>query len=110
MADFPKGLDRNPCSREKEHTRDNGSRQWFGFAMAVRVVLVGRLSSDNQPAPNDDGTENVSEGFDGVGNQRMRMAEDARDQFGRGEKAVYAKTEKGRAQTAFEPLIEHTET
>src|ERR1039458_6187558 len=45
------------------------------------MVLVRRRRGHDQSAPHDERTENVGEGFDGVRDERVRMADNARGEF-----------------------------
>ena len=56
-------------------------RERFGLAVAVGMVFVRRRRRHDHAAPDDDGTENVRERFAGVGDERVRMADDAGDEF-----------------------------
>ena len=75
--------------------------------MTVRMVLIGGFGSDDQAAPDDDGTEKIRDGFNGIGYQSVRMAGQPGHQFGCGQQAIDRQAEKGHSQPASEPLIEH---
>ena len=70
---------RNPAGREQQHRRNNRRRERLGLAVAVGMVFVRRVRRHDDAAPDDDGTENVRERFDGVGDERVRMADNARE-------------------------------
>ena len=68
------------------------------------MVFVGGSRRHYQSAPDNDGTENVCKRFDGVGNQRVRMADDARHHFSCRQSGVDDHSEEGHAETALETV------
>jgi len=80
---------RNPARRHQQHHGHNRRRERFRLAMPVRVIFVGRLSRHHQPAPDDNRTEDVGQGFDRVRDQSMRMTQNAGRQFAAGQNRIY---------------------
>ena len=72
---------RNPQRRPQQHRGNDGGGNRLGLAVAVGMVFVRRRRRHDQSAPDDERTENVGEGFDGIGDERVRMAEDAGGEF-----------------------------
>jgi hypothetical protein len=77
--------------------------------VAIRMVFVGRLCSDDQSAPNDDGTEDIRERLDCVGDECVGMTEDARREFGSSLNRVDRHPRECGAQTSIEPALRHTQ-
>ena len=71
------------------------------------MIFIRRFGRDHESAPDDHRTEDVGERFDGVGNQRVRMADDAGGEFARGQNGVDHQPEKGGAKSAFQPVGRH---
>jgi hypothetical protein len=64
------------------------------------MVLVGWGVGDYQGAPDDNGTDNVSQGFDGVGDEGMGMAGNAGGELGARQNSIDRQAGEGGAQTA----------
>ena len=92
----------NQAGGQQQHGGNRGGGERFGFAVAVGMILVRRRLGHDQPAPDDDGAENVRERFHGVGDERLRMAEEAGEKFRDGQRHVHGQAEKRGAQTALQ--------
>ena len=110
MTDLFERLHSNPDRCQQENGRNSRRRYRFRFAMAIRVVFIGWFSRNYQPPPYNHRTENVGHRFDRIGHQRMRMAHDAGDELDRRKRGIYRQAQEGGAQTAFEPILNHSET
>ena len=72
---------------DREGHGDGGQR--LGFAVAVRMLFVRRLCGDFQAKPDGERAEDIERGLDAVGDERVAMAEDARDDFDEREEEIY---------------------
>ena len=100
---------RNHAGGQQQHRGDDCGGERLGLAVAVGMVLVRRRLGHDQPAPDDDGTENVRERFHRVGDERLRMAEDAGEKFRDGQRRVHGEAEERGAQAALEAAGRHGE-
>jgi len=73
------------------------------------MVVIRRRLGHHQPAPDDDGTKNIRQRFDRVRDQRLRVAEDAREKFRDHEGHVHGEAEKRGAQAALQAIERHAE-
>src|SRR5437868_4680455 len=99
----------NPKSGADQHHRDAEGGDWFGFAVAVRMFGIRWRRRDDNAAPNHQGTKYVGERFDAVGDQRLRVAEDAAERFESGQQRVGAQPEQGRMDAALLSVSIHSE-
>lgn len=109
FANSSKRLYGDPRRRQQQHARNDRRRQRLGFPMAVRMIFVSRLGCHYQASPNNNRTENIRQGFDCVRDQRMRVSQDPRYQFSRGQQTIDGQAEKRGTQPASEPLIRHVQ-
>ncbi len=101
------GIERNPAGSEQQHDGNGRGGDGFGLAVAVGMVIVRRRFSDDEAAPDDDGTKNIGERFHRVGDERLRMAEDAREKFRHDQRDVRGEAEERGAQTALQAVGRH---
>jgi len=73
------------------------------------MIFIRRRLRHDEAAPDDDGTEDVRERFHCVRDERLRMAEDAREKFRDGQRDVRGEAEERGTQTAFEAGGRHAE-
>ena len=66
------------------------------------MILIRRQSGDAQAAPDDEGTENVSGGFDPVGDEDVGMAEDSCGNLDGGEGAIHQERKLGEPEAGFD--------
>ena len=102
-------MKRNHACREQQHRGDNRGGERLGLAVAVGVVFVRRRLGDDEAAPDDDGAEDVRELFHRVGDERLRMAEAARETFDDGQRDVRGEAEESGAQAALQAGGLHAE-
>jgi len=100
-------LKSNPNRRQQQQDRDKSCGNRLSFAMAIRVVLVGRLSRYGQRAQNSQRTEYICQRFHRIGHQGVRMSGDAGDKFGGPKNQVDDEPDEGSPQPAFEPGCAH---
>lgn len=99
-ADLVEGLDGDPEGRADNHGGDDESGEGLGLAVAVGMIRIGGTSGDVQAAPDDDRAEDVGEGFDAVGDEGARVAQEAGDELGAGERDVDDEAEQREADGA----------
>ena len=66
------------------------------------MVFIRRLRRHDHTAPDNERTENIGEGFDGVGDKRVGMTDHAGGQLRAGQYGVRRQPEEGGAQAALE--------
>ena len=71
------------------------------------MVFVRRGCRYDQSAPHDERTENVGEGFNRIGDERVRMAGNARGEFRARQHDIDGHARKGGAQAALEAIQWH---
>ena len=81
---------------------DEGGRQRFRFSVSVRMGLVGWAHGDAQPDVNDSGAEDIGEGFDAVGNEGERVADEAGEALGQRQKKIGNNAEERGAEAAVD--------
>ena len=86
--DLPNGDRRDSHCREEEHERDDSGGDRLCLAVPVRMVLIRRPRGDAQTHPDYEGRENVGGRLDRVGNERVGVADDSRDEFDKHEHRV----------------------
>lgn len=106
---FVGGIEGDAGSGEQQHGGDNGRGDGFGFTVTVGMVFIGRFLGNHHCAPDNDGAENIGEGFDGIGDQRVGMADDSGKQFPGSEQGIENHAEPGCAETAIEAFRCHGE-
>ena len=77
-AELANRRDGDAAGRREQHQRDDRGRQGLGLAVTIGVRLVGRSAGDAESAPHDERRKDVGRRFDGVGDQGIGVAEDAR--------------------------------
>ena len=92
----------NHARRQQQQGGNNRRRKRLGLAVAVGMVFVRRRLGHDEAAPDDDGAENIRERFHRVGNERLRMAENAGEKFGDGQRDVRGEAKKRGAETALQ--------
>jgi len=101
--------DGDPDRGEQKQRGDDSRGEGFGLAVAIRMVFIGGLSSDDESAPDDNRAEQIGQGFDGIGDQSMRLAGNAREELGRDQDGIDRQADKGGAQAPSESGISHGE-
>lgn len=84
-TDFPDALDGDADGGSDEGEGHGEPSHGFGFAVAKRMILVGRFGGNAETAPDDQGTEDIRCGLNAVGDQCVGIAENAGDDFCRRE-------------------------
>src|SRR5665213_3887998 len=100
-------MKRDHARRQQQHRGNHRGGERLGLAVAVGMILVRRRLGDDESAPNDDGTKDVRERFHRVGDERLRMAEDAREKFRDGQRDVCGEAEERGAETALQAVGWH---
>ena len=103
----PNAVSDDPQRRPQQHRGDDGGGNRFGLAVAVGMVFVRRRRRHDQSAPHDERTENVGEGFNRIGDERVRMAGNARGEFRARQHDIDGHARKGGAQAALEAIQWH---
>lgn len=88
-----------PATALGEEERDSHRGCDFSFAVAEWVAL-GRLAArDHEPAPDDEGGEDVAGGFDFVSDYRVRVPHEAGYELDHPEDGVHQQPEESRKRT-----------
>ena len=90
----------DPAGGQQQHRGNDCGRQWLRFAVAVGMILIGRRGGHDQSAPDDNGADDVCQGLDGVGDERMGMTGDAGGELGARQNDIHRQAHEGGAQTA----------
>jgi hypothetical protein len=98
-------FDGDPERGAKQHRCDSDGGDCLGLAVAVRMFFIRGNIGDHDAAPDDKGTDDVGEGFDAVGDKRLRMAEDTRDGLGGRQNSVHAQANQGGVDAAFKSAL-----
>ncbi|MEY9570555.1 hypothetical protein ABH978_006394 [Bradyrhizobium ottawaense] len=77
------GLDQDAAGKHVEQGGHTERRDALQLAVAVMVLLVGRLVGHPHHSPGDDGRDQVDRGVQGLGDQRERADRDADRELGR---------------------------
>src|ERR1017187_1876188 len=104
LRDCPYSRQDDPAGGQQQHRGNDCSRKGLRFAVAVGMILVGRFGGQHQSAPDDNGADDVRQGLDGIGDERMGMANDAGGELGARQKGIDRQAHEGGAQTALEPV------
>src|ERR1041384_6882173 len=107
MGNFSKGLNGNPDGCDEQHSCKRRGVERCSLAVVVGMIFIRMLCSNNGSAPHDDGAENVGERFDGVGDERVRMAEYPGSEFGARQNGVDDQTHEGDTQTSLQASVRH---
>ena len=90
-------------SRGCQHAEGNNCRRdRLGFAVTVGMRFIRRTSREFQSAPNDERARDVERGLDAIGDQDVGVAEQAAENFRRGENQVHDHAEKRDARTGLQ--------
>ena len=84
LAQAAEGLDQDAAGQHIEQGDDAERGHALELAVAVMMLLVGRLVGHPHHQPGDDGRDQVDRGVQGFGDQRQRADGDADHEFGRG--------------------------
>ena len=107
---LPDRLDDDQKRRPHQHGRHRGCRHRLGPAITVRMVGVGRSIADGDAAPDNDRACDVARRLDAVGDQRVRMAEDACGQLHARQNRVGGESQQGRRNTSLNSARLHAAT
>ena len=102
-------MKRDQARRQQQHGGNHGGGDRLRLAVAVRMVVIRRRLGHDESAPDDHGTENVRERFHRVGDERLRMAENAGEKFRERQHDVRGEAEERGAQAAMEAIGRHGE-
>ena len=105
--DITNGGGGDPEGGENEDGGNDGGSEGLGFAMAVRVTFIGREFSEGDTAPDDEGTDEVSKGFDAIGDQGLGMAEEAGGDFDGGKERIQNQAKQSDLHFAVEFWLWH---
>ena len=94
---------------EQQHDRDRSRRQRFGFAVAVGMLRVGWRRRHDEPAPHNNGTDDVRHRFHRIGREGVGMSEEAGGKFRPGQDGVRGHAQENDPQTAFQSVRWHAE-
>jgi hypothetical protein len=87
-ADLADRLDGDARGGHEEHGGHERGGERLGLAVAVGVVGVGRRGGDGEAAPDDQRGDDVGRRLDRVGDEGVRVAEDAGGELDAGEQRV----------------------
>ena len=71
------------------------------------MIFISGFGGDDESAPNHNGAKHVREGFDRIGDERMRMTEYASRKLATAKPGIYHQTEQSRSPPSFEPFVRH---
>ena len=89
LVNVKRSFSGNPKRRQQKHDRAERAGKRLGLAVAVGMLLVGRLGGDDDAAPDDQRIENVRERFGRVRDERVRMAENSGGKFCRAQNDIH---------------------
>ena len=89
------GFDQDAAGQHVKQRDDNERRQALELAVAVMMLLVGRLVGNPDHQPGDDGRDHVDRGVQGLRDQRERADRDADREFRRGHAGAGENRDRG---------------
>jgi hypothetical protein len=107
--EFAGRIEGDSSGSQQQHGGDDGGGNGLGLAVTVGMIFIGWNLSDHHCAPDHDGAEDIGERFDGIGNERVRMPDEAGSEFSGCEQGVENHAEPGCAETAIEAFRCHEE-
>jgi hypothetical protein len=99
-SDLAYRLNRNGAGRAKQHQRDDGARKRFRLAIPERVVLIRLTTRDLEAAQHNCRGYDVCAGLDGIGDERVRITDNAGHELERGEQRVRQNSDRRRSLAA----------